>query len=174
MRTITTVKTVYSFDELSEDAQEKAVEKLYDLNVDYDWWEFVFEDASEVGLKLTSFDIDRGRSCKGEFIEDALFTADRIIETHGSTCDTYKTAAAFLKERDEAVNNAPRDENGDFEDEDELDRQLDDIENDFLTDLLADYLSMLIQEYEYKTSREAIIETIKINNYEFDEDGNLA
>ncbi len=174
MRTITTVKTVYSFDELSEDAQEKAVEKLYDLNVDYDWWEFVFEDASEVGLKLTSFDIDRGRSCKGEFIEDALFTADRIIETHGSTCDTYKTAAAFLKERDEAVETAPKDENGDFEDEYKLDQKLDDIENDFLANILSDYLTMLTKEYEYKTSKEAIIETIRINDYEFDEDGNLA
>ena len=52
MRTITTVKTVYSFDELGEDAQEKAIENLYDLNIDYDWWEFVFEDADETSEVL--------------------------------------------------------------------------------------------------------------------------
>jgi hypothetical protein len=79
-----------------------------------------------------------------------------------------------LKERDEAVETAPKGENGDFEDEYELDQKLDDIENDFLSNILSDYLTMLTKEYEYKTSEESIIETIKANSYEFDEDGNLA
>jgi len=32
---------------------------------------------------------------------------------------------------------------------------------------------MLQKEYEYETSEEAIVETIKANEYEFTEDGNL-
>ena len=28
---------VYPFDELSEDVKEKAIEKLYDINVDHEW-----------------------------------------------------------------------------------------------------------------------------------------
>ena len=29
---------VYKFDELSEEAQAKAIENNYDINVSYDWW----------------------------------------------------------------------------------------------------------------------------------------
>jgi len=48
-----------------------------------------------------------------------------------------------------------------------------DIDDDFLKSLLKNYAALLQEEYEYLTSREAIINTIKSNEYEFDEDGNL-
>ena len=35
-------------------------------------------------------------------------------------------------------------------------------------------LTLLRREYDYFTSEEAIIETIEANEYEFDENGNLA
>ncbi len=68
MSRIDTVETeVFKFNELTEEAQQAATEKLYDLNVDYDWWNSVYEDALQVGLKLTGFNIDRGQSIEGEF-----------------------------------------------------------------------------------------------------------
>ena len=48
------------------------------------------------------------------------------------------------------------------------------IEDEFLKSLLEDYSIILQKEYEYQTSEEAIIESIKANDYEFTEDGKLA
>jgi hypothetical protein len=42
-REVTTTRTVYKFDELSQDAQQRALEKLYDINSFDDWYEFVFD-----------------------------------------------------------------------------------------------------------------------------------
>jgi len=36
-----------------------------------------------------------------------------------------------------------------------------------------EYLSLLRQEYEYLTSKDAIVETIQANDYEFTEEGKL-
>ena len=40
MKTIETV--VYDFDELSDEAKQKAINNLSDINVDYGWWEFQY------------------------------------------------------------------------------------------------------------------------------------
>jgi len=162
---------LYSFAELSETAKQKAIESMYDINVSYDWWESAYEDAANIGLSITGFDIDRGSYCKGSFIQDAIYTAAKIILEHGEQCETYKTAAQFQIDRDELVNNAPKDENGDFEDEYELDQQLDELEDEFLKSLLEDYRIILSNEYDYLTSEEAIKETIETNEYDFTEDG---
>ena len=51
-------------------------------------------------------------------------------------------------------------------------------QEDALIELLKDFMRwiyrLLEKEYEYLTSREAIIETIEANDYEFDENGNIA
>lgn len=47
--------TLYSFDELSDDAKEKAIDKLYNLNVDYEWWDSTFDDAKRIGLEIRGF-----------------------------------------------------------------------------------------------------------------------
>lgn len=43
---------------------------------------------------------------------------------------------------------------------------------EFLNDILEDYRVMLQKEYEWRGSREQIIESIEANEYEFDENGN--
>jgi hypothetical protein len=165
------ITNVYQFDELTETAKEKAIDNNIYINVDDEWWESTYEDAERIGIKITGFDIDRGSFCEGKFIEDVCFTAHKIIEEHGEVCETYKTAEAFLKERDEIVDTAPKDENGDFENEWELDEKLNDIEDEFKKSILEDYRIMLTKEYEYLTSRKAIIDTIEANDLEFTEDG---
>jgi hypothetical protein len=151
---------VYQFDELTEKAKEKALEELYDINVDYDWWEGVYEDAKEIGLKLTGFDIDRGSYCKGELIDDLHSVILAIIRNHGKETETYKTAKEF---EDKLV----------FNEDNEIEN-LEELEDDFLKAICEDYLVMLRNEYEYFTSEEAIVETIRTNEYEFTEDGKLA
>ena len=175
MRTVTPAPyKVYSLDELTADAREQAVENLYDINIGYEWWEFTFEDASNIGLKIEEFDIDRGSYVKADFTEDACFTAHKIIDEHGETCETYKTASVFLADRDTIINGAEKDENGDFIDEYKLDEELDEIESEFLKSISEDYRIILSNEYDYRASEKAIIETIKANEFEFTEDGKLA
>jgi hypothetical protein len=165
--------TVYKFNELPEAARDKVLDRYAYLNVEHDWWEFTFEDAARVGIKIEEFDIDRGSYCRGKFLWEAPPVADAIIEEHGENCETRKTAEAFIKERDEAVDTAPRDENGDFVDEYALDRKLNEIEEEFKKSIFEDYRIILQKEYEHLTSEEAIIETIEANDYDFTIDGRI-
>ena len=172
MRTETITRNLYKFKELSDDAKDKAIEKLWDINVDYDWWQWTYDDAEEIGLELTGFDLDRRSYCKGAFIDTAEHTAKKIIKNHGDTCETYKDAQNYLSDLEIAIAKN-LEENADCEyPEDYLDTE--EIDNDFLKELLEDYRIILQKEYDYLTSREAIIETIEANEYEFDEDGILA
>lgn len=162
---------VYEFDELSDGAKENARIWYRNGALDYDWWETMYDDAKSVGLKITGFDLDRNRHATGEFITSARECADAILKQHGESCESFKTAEAFLKERDEIVDTAPKDENGEFENEHELDGKLDDCEADFLKAILEDYSVMLQNEYEYLLSDENVDETIRINKYTFTKDG---
>ena len=166
MRTITTTIEAFTFEELSEEARQHAIEKLYDLNVSFDWWQFIYEDAENAGIKINGFDIDRGSYCTIEFVESAEYSAQYIVSNHGEKCDTFECASAYLKDRDRTIE-------GDFEDLYELDYLLDYLDDAFMKLLSECYLQLLRQEYEYLTSEEAIIETIKANEYEFTKEGNL-
>jgi hypothetical protein len=61
---------------------------------DHDWWQTTYEDAENMGLKITSFDLDRNRHAKGCFITNAMECAESILRDHGETCDTYIEAQA--------------------------------------------------------------------------------
>jgi len=157
---------LYKFNELGKDAQQKAIEKLSTINVDFDWWDSTYMDAENIGLKIKSFDLDRNRGAKGEFIGSAVECANKILVEHGNMCETYKTAKSFLTDL-EALN-AP------FENiEDVNEDEIEELENDFLESLLEDYSIILQNECEYLQSNEAIIETINANEYDFTEDGKL-
>jgi len=165
MRTIRT--KVYQFSELSKQAKQKAIEVCADYNVSYDWWESTYEDAANIGLKITGFDIDRGSYCKGEIIGTHEETAKLIIEQHGEQCDTYTTAKDFLKALDEIADKYKNEGEDNWDEQSEIEEA----EEDFLKSLLEDYRIILQNEYEYQTSEEAIIETIQANEYEFTADG---
>ena len=69
----------YLFNELSEEAKEKAVQNLSNINVQFDWWHFIYEDAKNIGLKITSFDLYRNKHANGEFLLSAAEVAANII-----------------------------------------------------------------------------------------------
>jgi hypothetical protein len=165
---------VYTFDELSDEAQRKAIDKLSDINVTDEWWEPTYEDAERIGLKIEAFDIDRGSYVDGKFTLDAIEVAAKIKEQHGEQCETYKDAVSFLAVRDHFIDTWPKDENDEFINVGDLDEKLDEMEDGFFKTIREDYRIILSKEYGYQTSREQIIESIKANEYEFTEDGNLA
>jgi len=163
MRTIRT--KVYRFGELSEQAKKKALLNMCYINVDDNWWEQIYEDAAQIGLKITGFDIGRGDDCTGNFNLSAHEVAANIIREHGEHCGTYKTAQKFLDESNEIQGNYPDLEGYEYED------KMMDCENNFLKSLLGDYLIMLRKDYEYFTTDDAIIKTIEATELEFTEDG---
>lgn len=150
---------VYQFNELNEYAKQKAIENFRYFNVEnIDWWSNTYEDAKNIGLKITSFDLERNRHAKGEFINDADFCANEILANHGKESETYKTAANYLDERNKLNIDAQED-------------VLNDLDDDFLSSILEDYSIILQNECEYLQSDEVIIDTIEANEYEFNEDG---
>lgn len=151
----------YQFEELDEQTKEKAIDNYRYVSVEHDsWWDFVKEDLNYIGIELRSFDIDRG-SFAEIHSEDFYETCEKIIETHGENCETYKIAERYIKE----YNNIQHDE--------DLDEKLDDLDNEYQKEFSEEVLSMLRREYEYMTSDEYVIEMFQANEYEFTDQGKL-
>lgn len=161
----TTTKTIYVFDELSDEAKQMAFAWYKKASYGDEWWEFVYEDAEMIGLKISGFDIGRGNKITGEFEKTPYQVAKAIIKEHGESCATYKIAMAFLEAQKELS----------VEDDGELTPEAEDtlsaIKGQFKEALLEEYLSLLRKEYDYQTSDETISENIRVNEYTFDEDG---
>lgn len=173
MRTIR-VK-LYKFNELNERAQQKAIEYLSDINVDFEWWDFIYEDAERIGLIIEGFDLDR-RTISANLSFSLTDSCTKILGEHGETCDTYKLATEYMQKWADLVKKFSDGIHVDRvseENETEFDNEADQLESEFLHDLKEEYILMLVKEYEYKTSKEAIIESIKANEYEFTQDGRL-
>ena len=171
MRTIE-VK-IFKFNELNEEAKQNAISNLYNINIDHNWWEFIYEDAKNIGLKITSFNLDRNRHAKGKFILNAPEVAQNILSNHGKECETYKTAESFL-EVWQPIFNAYMDEESEKYESSESEDEMQELEDDFFNSLLEDYSIILQNACDYLQSDESIIDTIEANDYEFTEDGEMA
>lgn len=145
MKTITT--TVYEFDELNDKAKEKARDWWREHVLDYDWWEYLCEDAKTIGLEITEFDC-YSREIKGKLFKSIGECASLILANHGKTCDTYILAKGYYGNR-----------------------KLGKPYPDFEYDLLQCYLSLLIKEMDYLLSDEQVDESIEANGYTFTKDG---
>jgi hypothetical protein len=156
--------TTYSFNELSQDAQQTAISDLGDINVDHGWWESVYEDAENIGVKITSFDM--GRYCNMEFIDSAIAIAENILKEHGENCPTFKTAQKFMAAWQPIFNDYMDETSKNYESSESEDEMLN-LENAFKQSIEEDYRRLLSKDYDYLTSDEAIKETIEANEYEF-------
>lgn len=159
MRTIRT--KVYFFNELTPDAQKNALELQRYINVEHDWWFMTYEDAENIGLKITSFDLERGKNITGNFVYNAHHTATKIIELHGESCESYKLAVAYLAGYDN-INN-----------EEEDNESLEELDSDFHRNILSYYVDYLEKEYDYLQTDASIKATFEANSYEFLADGKL-
>jgi hypothetical protein len=174
---ITKTITLYSFDELSEQAQDKAIESLLDVNVDHGWWDYIYQDAANIGLRIDEFDLYRN-TIKGELTEYLLDVCKSIRMNHGKDCDTFKTAANYHKAYIAAFVEWPRTPTSDWKPVDWLAEfkywdEAQEIEADLTKALLEDYMIMLKKEYDWLDSREGIVSAIEANEYFFKEDGTL-
>lgn len=145
MRTLTL--TAYKFSELSKESKQRAIDKHRDGQLDYDWWQFTYEDAAEVGLKITGFDLAGRNDISGELTMSAKECADTIRENHGEHCDTYKAATEFLTKCQPVMVTAKL--LGTDEAEQEADEQIEELAEEFKKELLKCYWNHLEEECEY-------------------------
>lgn len=185
MKQETVTYTLYKFDELSDEAKEKAVQKFYDINTQYQWWEFTYEgireDLKELGLECKDiyFDIDRNSHIEltnlhftsvSKFIENGIETGVKkslieIADLYISSMNINRHTKNVIESYSHTSSKHQR-----------LNKAIDSLVdrcNDKLHSLLEDFRIRLQKEYEYLSSEEAIIDSIKCNEYDFLEDGSL-
>lgn len=169
MRTVET--KVYTYDELSEKAKEKARNWYREGYEALDAFQQLVDDAELIGLRITALS-ERGTN-KGGFMVSAIDCSEKILAEHGEDCETYKDAMAFMAAID-ALPELPDEDHPDYDKmEAELCDKTDDAEREFLYALLEDYRILFEREIDYQTSNETIEESIRSNSYEFTEDGEL-
>ena len=182
MREMTTM--VYSFNELSEEAQERALNAFRDVNVEFDWWDGAYDTICTAG-KLLGLDIDRIHFDTDSY---CIFDADyeyvrgavkAVKAEFPQNTDLHKIASelqALQKRHFYSLSCAVT--KGRTTNRYSCFRFGEDYECEDLGDIIDDFAHwariLLRDEYEYLTSDEAVKEIIIINEYEFTEDGELA
>lgn len=200
MRTIRT--KVYKFNELSETAQEKAIEKLSDINVDYEWWDATFEDFKEL-CKTLAIEVDTKHTYFSGFYSQgsgSSFTADidvyeclKAIKNENWKTYAPKENLQFYNVTDNMLRlcrlctcdiqptnressvkiNFDSDTYGKHPNIDSVITDIEDFFEDVANTLNNWLYSSLQTEYEYLTGKESITETILANEYEFTQDGRM-
>ena len=186
------------YEQLSDKAKEKARYRFIDINVDYDWWEFIHEYAEEVagklgiyGLEVKGFDLDRGSYVQyeanfrtpmmkletlGDELKEQLKHIIDPLVAQSALCAIH-SQGSFLWA---SITPAHRTSlNVDWQvwdtyDDEEIEDLLDGDAIKKAFEDFADWIQGQLQaEYDHLTSDEAVEETIIANEFEFDEEGEL-
>jgi hypothetical protein len=165
---------IYTFDELSDKAKDRARGWWRQGALDYGWWECIYEDAERIGLKISGFDTGRSCEIEGNFIGTPEETAEKILAEDGEGwADLVAESRAYKKTLAEFMATAEKDEDGELATY-ALEADREDIDKEFLYALLQGFLSELRDEAEHLQSDEVADEMITVNEYEFTEDGGIA
>lgn len=150
--------TLYEFDELpTEKAKDRARDWWRTTSPQDDdyWWQDIYEDAEQIGLKIKDFDLC-GRTIEGKFIREPDMVAHLILANHGKHCATHMLATEYR----EACNKV-------FDER----REAEAVDKAFLKDLCHEYLTMLLDSYDHFLSDENVDELLRVNGCTFTEDG---
>ncbi len=192
---IISIKT-YDFEELEDSAKQKAIERLNDINMYDEWWDFVFEDVKEIAYIL-GIEIDniyfRGFSSQGD---GAMFEGSYAYKKESTK--KIKSYAPEDKELHEIALNLSRIQKANFYNlsaivkhegryyhprsnnisvyNQESNNVTDDHENgiaEALRDFMRWIYKRLEEEHDNLRSDVTIKETLEQGNYRFLEDGTL-
>jgi len=191
---------VYTYDELSDEAKQVALEKQRDINVDHDWWDFVYEDVATVAA-LMGIDIDRiyfsgfwskgdGACFEGSYeykagsVKAVEAYAPKDEELHHIAAELaalqrkcfYQVRASF-KHSGHYYHRFCTDFSVDFESHvtgsDYYNEETEAAIIEAIRDLMHWTYRQLESNYEALTTDEAVAETIKANDYDFTDDGEI-
>ena len=192
-------KTVFKFDELSDEAKEKAIEKWNEDGLDYEWWDYVEEDAKRMGA-LMGITVDKmyfsgfwsqgdGACFEGsyEYVKGAvkaiMTEAPSDTELHRIAKDlqdiqrrNFYGLSASVKQRGHyshehctVIDVSDGRENAPWQVSDETEEAIAEALRDFMRWIYRN----LEREYEFITSAEEVAETLRINEYDFLENGRM-
>lgn len=181
------IKEIFKFDELDESAKEKAREWYREGALDYDWWEFIYDDAKTIGA-LFGLDIDdiwfngfycqgSGSAFKGSYnykkggLKEVISYAPQDKELHAivkalqdvQRRNFYQATATISAYRDSSIRVGVEHPTNIVQDADSIEEALEDF-NHWI-------FNRLEREYEWLMSDECVDEMIEANGYEFTEDG---
>jgi hypothetical protein len=191
MRTENIKKKIFKFEELNNEQQEEILNNYRDINVDFDDWnDYILYDFIEAVKEKTGLEIefknitwavgDRNahfgvyskdilNQLLNRFEEKGVYDIDTptklgsfLIHNGGGICTQGHTqhsrAEVYFEddETDEQKNKA-------------VEKQINDIINDIIS-LSVEYHNKNEEAYNYALSDESVKDTIKANEYEFDED----
>lgn len=175
--------TVYSFDELSEEAQERALNDLRHVDVDGDWYEYSYDTIRTagklLGLEIGDIHFDTDLYCifnaDYRYVRGAVKAVRKEFSWADDLCKVAKDLQALQKRHFYSLSCYVAE--GRAMNRYQCFRFGEDYECEDLGDLLDDFAHwariLLRDEYEWLTSNEAVKEMIESNEYEFTEAGKL-
>ncbi len=178
MEVITKEYKVFSFEELEEEDKQQIVEDYWDINTEYeDWYDIKYlkEKLKEYGIKTKDICFDFGRGSY-LYLDESFITDERkFLKSMGVDLRT-KDAKILLEEGISidtdhfgggcAKNSINTYYIRDLSRDDDLEEGL----NEHIYSICKELATIIKEQYDYLTSREAIEETIISNEYQFVKD----
>jgi hypothetical protein len=165
------IQKVYSYEELSEDVQFKVLERYCYIELHHNWWEFLYDDAKEIGLIITSHDDYRATGHLDLYFLDSI---KAIRKNHGRSTETWQTAKHYIHEYNKKFKKwlmvqEPEESytKSDWIDEFARSDVAEDIVSEYEKSLLEDYRILLQKEYVYLTSEAAILRNFSDGDCKF-------
>ena len=181
-------KTVYQFDELTDAAKEKAREWFRNASADDNWWsESVIDDAKRIGA-LVGFEVDEvywqgDGACWTGSVTYSTGCATAVARECPQDAEIQRIARAWA---DLQRRNFYQIRGGVSANYRYMRTSVDAYRADYASVVDEDYINQIVsdfadwiyrsleKEYDYQMSDECVDESIRANEYEFDEDGNRA
>lgn len=153
---------VFTFDELTDPKAKDKARDWYRQDFGY-WWQFIYEDAERIGLKIVGLKIDGfddyDYGAYGHLTKSVEEVCKSILLEHGATCSTHVLASVTYGSLTRCREKRLRED------------QREEIQTEFTKELLKAYRKMLIEEWAYLNSDESVDEGIRANGYTFTKDG---
>jgi len=178
---------IYKFEDLSEEAREKAISDLRESEfyLDYEWFDYLYEDFKEelkdkgiscntfyFDLYGNEFNIDKPYiEDNNKFLKNAIGSKYLIMfnlenkEFEVSLSENCYTDFEVLENEDKELTEE------EYKANTELEIKINEEADEYLSNLKRDFLKRLNNDYEYLQSDEAIREHIEANEFEYLKNG---
>lgn len=177
---------LYKFDELNEETKKKVLENFRYLNTEWDWYESVYEGfeeiASEYGIEVEDmrfsgfYSQGDGASFEGEIVDFKKFAEKTGLKRLVRLSDSIEYNLNMLVKRVTYHYYHSKTVEADIRDggyyprlSNLIEEKLEKVKEELCEKLYRN----LEEEYDYLTSDEVVADTIRANEYEFTEGGEL-
>jgi len=177
--------TVYTIDELDEEVKNDIIEKNRYYLVEFGWWDGCLDEfenlLNDYGMEILddnnfSFDLQRKSLTISLYVNNCRKLFEKVLSPETKNKFFYE---CLKREEnpyvDVSINhNMKADVYIEWKEEEFDENLIDEIEseiNKFLQKLKRTFMEILEDEYEYITSDEAILDTIRANEWLFTKDG---